>query len=105
MCLDVKTRGAAPCVQQSVSALQTEVAVRQVQGAARLLQCTYLIQVYTTTLAHRCRRSVSSRASTSNPVNLNRPEGVDTDTYQKCLQAAIDLQERGWAIVDNVFSQ
>lgn len=39
------------------------------------------------------------------PVDLRRAEGVDADIYQKCLQAAVDLQERGWTIVEGVFSQ
>lgn len=55
----------------------------------------------------RCRRLTRLMASTLDtaPIDLRNAEGVDADIYQKCLQAAVDLQERGWTIVEDVFSQ
>jgi hypothetical protein len=32
-------------------------------------------------------------------------KGIEADLHKKCLQAAIDLQEHGWAIVEGVLSQ
>lgn len=49
----------------------------------------------------RTRASVTE-APAQEPHNT---EFIETDLHKKCLQAAIDLQEHGWAVVEDVLTQ
>ena len=51
---------------------------------------------------HTRTRASVTEAPAQEPHNT---EVVETDLHKKCLQAAIDLQEHGWAVVEDVLTQ
>ena len=50
--------------------------------------------------APRSRPPSTVRAGVEGPT-----QGHDKDLQKKCLQAAVNLQERGWAVVEDVLTQ
>ena len=68
-----------------------------------LLKCS--LSSYRTVLCRRRVGRLSASTLDTAPFDLDCAGGLDTALRDRCLQAAIDLQERGWTIVENVFSQ
>ncbi len=59
------------------------------------------------TICIGCRLSQRLQASTFQAPSeeVLHIEGVEEDLHKKCLQAAIDLQQQGWAVVEGILSQ